>query len=391
MNYQFPVINHIDDVLPAIAGSKEFVVARRDWGTVINYLVSTPDTFPDVDSVQAAIRRECRGLLFYPDGRVMSRRLHKFFNLNERSETQLSQIDLSQPHVILDKLDGSMITPIYAIEGIRWGTKMGITHVALQAEEYAAGRSQYGELAAYCKEQELTPIFEWCSRQQRIVVDYPEDRMVLIAIRKNRSGEYISYSELVALGEQYNIEVVKTYPGTLHSMSQLVEQSSSLEDAEGWILRFDNGHMLKVKGEWYLRIHRIKELITLEKNVVDLIVNDKLDDVKPFVLEDDRYRLEEFERRFWQGFDIAVETYDRYWNSAQAAGLDRRSFAVQWMPTVQKSDPFAAQFVFGKFDGKDSRQMLLDQIRKNTGTATKINTVRHLWTGVIWSYHYEQD
>jgi hypothetical protein len=55
-----------------------------------------------------AIRRECRGLLFYPDGRIMSRRLHKFFNVNERDETQVHRIDLGQPHVILEKLDGCL-------------------------------------------------------------------------------------------------------------------------------------------------------------------------------------------------------------------------------------------------------------------------------------------
>ncbi len=39
MNYQFPVIKNISQVLPLIAERKEFVVAVKDGYTVINYVV----------------------------------------------------------------------------------------------------------------------------------------------------------------------------------------------------------------------------------------------------------------------------------------------------------------------------------------------------------------
>ena len=51
----------------------------------------------------------------------------KFFNVNEREETLIQHIDFSQPHLILEKLDGSMITPFEVDSRIRWGTKMGLT------------------------------------------------------------------------------------------------------------------------------------------------------------------------------------------------------------------------------------------------------------------------
>jgi len=130
MGHQFPKIRHIDDVRPAIEGRDEFIIAERDWGYVINYMVNMPDSFPPVNTVvadievisaiedfvgyqvvydlHAALRRECRGMLFYPDGRIMARRYHKFFNVNERDETQAHLLDLNRSHVILEKLDGSM-------------------------------------------------------------------------------------------------------------------------------------------------------------------------------------------------------------------------------------------------------------------------------------------
>lgn len=391
MDYQFPRIERLEDVLPAIEGRDEFVVAQREWGTVVNYVVSMADTFPEVNNEMDAVRRECRGILFYPDGRIMSRRLHKFFNVNERDETAAHKIDLGRPHVILEKLDGSMITPVFTAAGVRWGTKMGITDVSMQAEVFVAKNPQYAVLADECLDRGLTPIFEWCSRKQRIVVDYPADRLVLIAMRDNVTGAYASYDELRAWCEQYGIEVVKAYAGTTANMEHLITETRAAEGIEGWIIRFDDGQMLKVKGDWYVRIHKTKDNLTLEKNVIDLIVNEKIDDVKPFMLDEDRERVEQFEAEFWKGVAYQVELYDRYWASVQAAGMDRKTYALNWMPTIQANDSFAPQFVFGKFGDKDSRQMILDQIRKNVNTQTKIDSVRHLWNGARWNYNFEGD
>lgn len=202
MHYPFPKIETINDVLPSIEGRDEFVVANREHYTVINYLVSMDDTFPEIANPSEmtetdrhyAIRRECRGLIFDTDGKIISRRLHKFHNVGEREETQINKIDLSKPHVILEKLDGSMVTPISIGGNIRWGTKMGITEVALGAEEFVAKNPQYQELARWCILNDKTPIFEWVSRKQRIVIDYAEDDLILLAIRDNVTGEYMPYS-----------------------------------------------------------------------------------------------------------------------------------------------------------------------------------------------------
>jgi RNA ligase len=419
MDYQFPRIECLDDVLPAIEGRDEFIVARREWGTVVNYMVSMADTFPPVsddeywcpgcklpmsetagcgsqrcpDSVNlAAIRRECRGLLFYPNGQIMSRRLHKFFNVNERDETAAHKIDLNKQHVILEKLDGSMITPMFMPDGsIRWGTKMGITEVSMQAEEFVAGNPQYAEFADLHIDLGQTPIFEWCSRKQRIVVDYPTDSLVLIAIRDNTTGEYKSYAQMRTYAESYGIDLVKAYPGTSDSMAHLIAETRAMEDAEGWIIRFDDGQMLKIKGDWYVRIHKTKDNLIWEKNVVDLLINEKMDDVKPYMLDEDIRRVELFETDFWIGINDAVNRYESYFQQVLSSELDRKAYAQQWMPTIVKQDSFAPQFVFSRFDGKDPRQLVIDQIRKNTGSQTRIDSVRDMWGGAKWTYSFEND
>jgi RNA ligase len=391
MDYQFPRIERLDDVLPAIEGRDEFIVAQREWGTVVNYLMSMADTFPAVDTPLDAIRRECRGILFYPDGRIMSRRLHKFFNVNERDETAAHLIDLGRPHVILEKLDGSMITPVFTEAGVRWGTKMGLTDVGMGAEVFVAQHPQYQELALQCLEGGQTPIFEWCTRKQRIVVDYPDDRLVLIAIRDNITGEYMAYPYLQFIGEQYGIEVVKAYAGTTENMQHLIDETRGAEGIEGWIIRFDDGQMLKVKGEWYVRIHKAKDALVHEKNVVEMLVNEAVDDVKGFLLDEDRKRVEAFETDFWIGIADTVRKYEDYFQALQAINMDRKTWAIEHMPAVQKQNPFTPAVVFGMFDSKDVRKMVLDAVRKNMGTQTKVDAVRLLWGGAKWNYSFDGD
>ena len=403
MRYQFPIIQHLDDVRPAIEGRDEFIIAERDWGYVVNYMVVMADTFPEVKTAggsaamreeatrHKAIRRECRGLLFHKDGTIMARRLHKFFNINERDETQFYEIDFDQPHVILEKLDGSMITLVVTDAGLRWGTKMGITEVSMGAEEFVAHNPHYAKFAADLIERGLTPIFEWCSRKQRIVVDYPEDRLVLIAVRNTVTGEYMSYEALETFAEMLDIDVVKSYEGTAKSMAHLMDETKDAEGIEGYIIRFDDGHMLKIKGEWYLRIHKTKDNLTFEKNVVDLLVNEKMDDAKPFMMQEDRERVEQFETEFWSGVADAVNKYEKYFQMVLAAGLDRKRYALEWMPTVKANDPFAPTFVFARFNGKDPRELIVEEIKKNTGTQTKIDSVRELWGNARWNYRFNGD
>jgi RNA ligase len=302
-----------------------------------------------------------------------------------------AKIDLSRPHVILEKLDGSMITPVYTEAGIRWGTKMGITDVSMQAEVFVARTGGYRDFAEQCRVEGVTPIFEWCSRKQRIVVDYPEDQLVLIAIRDNVTGAYVPYETMVGLGTYWHIPVVRAYAGTTANMEHLIAETRASEGMEGWIIRFDDGQMLKIKGEWYLRIHKTKDGLTQEKNVIDMIINEKLDDVKPFMLEEDRRRVEAFESEFWTGVADSVEIYERYFQSAVSSGLDRKAYALQWMPTIKDNDPFAPPYVFARFDGKDPRTLILEAIRKNIGTQTRVDAARTLWRGARWDYNFDGD
>ena len=84
-------------------------------------------------------------LFLIKDGNILSRRFHKFFNVGEREETLIDKIDLNQPHTILEKLDGSMVTPIINPDTgeLFWGTKMGRTDISEDVAEFVEDKPEY--------------------------------------------------------------------------------------------------------------------------------------------------------------------------------------------------------------------------------------------------------
>ncbi len=398
MNYEFPLINNISDVLPAIEGRDEFVVAEKEGYTVINYNVMMADTFPDIvddlggwnitaDKANeiAAIRRELRGIIFDSlTGDIIRRPFHKFFNVNERDETQDHRIDLSQPHAILEKLDGSMIAPFIVNGEMIWGTKMGATDVAKPVEEFVKNNPHYLSFANWMLSMNLTPIFEWCSRKQRIVLDYKEDQLILTAIRHLHDGHYVNRESMIGFAEDGgNIPVVRAFdPQT--DMKAFLEYVRDLEDLEGFVVRFDDGHMLKLKCHWYIQIHKAKEAILQDRNIVELILEEHLDDVKAHLPAEDRDRLTQFESDVNRGVRDIVNRVVNILHGLSVTGTDRKTFALDIAPEF---DNFIRPILFKNFDlaPLDANAVIKiaadvrNTIRNNLGRTAKYEAIRNSW------------
>jgi RNA ligase len=384
MNYEFPTINNIGDVLPAIEGRDEFTVAVKEGYTVINYNVMMADTF------DCPIRRECRGIIFdTATGDIIRRPFHKFFNVNEREETQDHAVDLSRGHAILEKLDGSMIAPFIVNGEMIWGTKMGATDVAKPVEKFIEAHSEYRIYAKFMLSRGYTPIFEWCSRKQRIVLDYSEDQLILTAIRDVVSGRYMSRDLMIINAENYNIPVVRTWDIGLQmdnkTMNSFVSYVRDLEDLEGFVVRFDDGHMIKLKCDWYVQIHKAKEAILQDRNIVELILDDKLDDIKAHLPAEDRDRLTYFESQINSRIiDKAAHLSDAT-NREQYMG-DRKYFALN---RAQEYNSYSKAIVFALWDDNSyerSSELVRRTIRNNIGRNTKWEELRDHWfEGVIYN------
>ena len=279
----------------------------------------------------------------------------------------------------------SMIRPVPIGDTYRLGTKMGITDVAMQAEVWLTSHPNYNKFICECIFNECTPIFEWCSRKQRIVIDYPEDRLVLTAIRNNATGQYLNIVGLRSYATAFDLDIVREYVGTVKSMESLLAETQDLQGQEGWIIRFDDGHMLKLKGKEYVTIHKAKDNILREWGVIELILDEKSDDIKPFLLDEDRVKLEEFETAFWHGIQDTAAKWDlAYYDTKQMFGTDRKGFALDWAPRFDQSLRGA---IFKAWDdsGFNFREYLIEVVRKSLSTQAKIDATRHLWGDAKWN------
>lgn len=392
MKYRFPVIETIDDVLPAIEGRSEFVVAEREGHTIINYNLMMNDTFPDViladpddpkrafEARCAMIRRECRGITFDSDGRIIRRPLHKFFNINERVEVQVDNLDLTTiDYIILDKLDGSMIAPYIIGDRMIFGTKMGDTDVAFHPTKFAHDNPNYLAFSNASISRNYTPIFEWCSRKQRIVIDHPEDQLILTAVRHMHSGEYMSYAEMKEIESQLNIPVVGAND-LGHNINKIILYTKNLVDAEGFVIRTPYGHMSKAKSDWYVAIHKAKEAILWDRNIVELILDNNLDDVKAHLPIEDRDRIQKFEDDITSSIKLrASSIYRNVIKFVDDMKIDRKTFALEY---AKHFDSTTKSLIFSLWDDNSHERafdLVINTIRKNLTKNTNYNILRQNW------------
>ncbi len=361
-----PVIRHIDDVLPHIAAKPEIVVGYRDDYTMIDYVYAAHGTF---DNVYA---RECRGLKFAPDGRLLARPYHKFHNLNENEDYQEHAIDFSQPHVMLDKLDGSMVHTIALGGRLRLMTRKGFSEVALKAQQWLDAQPEVGNqvTSAYgllfggtYPASHFTHCFEYVAPHNQIVVFYEEETLILTAIRHIETGLYVPYADLVAEAQRCGVPVVQPYP--LSAFDEAAVRADP--DNEGLVVRFANGSMVKVKADIYCTKHGAVDSVSHCHGVLELAFANVLDDVLPNLAGEFKQRVIDYRDAFFHALDItkarlitAVEEYDH---------LDQKEFAL----TI-KDHPWRG-LMFGYRKSRDADQVVDDYVKRTSFKGKRVQEV----------------
>lgn len=343
------IINHIDDVWPIVKDHKEFMLLIKDGYQVIDYVNSIPNkTFPKRGDPSWELLRECRGLIFDSKGILISRPLHKAFNWGEYPSEDRLYKDKWLEAEVMDKLDGSLIRPLPLEGSWRLATRKGLTDVSAMAEahlERSGEKKKYFDFFNYCWNLKITPIFEYCSRDNRVVIDHPEDKLVLLALRAMYSGIYLPHNLVLLMEHERGIPVCPIYRGLQreeNDIDSFLNEIRMLKDAEGVVLRWPDGHMVKVKAEDYCNLHRTKSYIDNERSVVACILTDMMDDLYPLLSPSQNERVKKYHTQFWEGFFTSKEALEKYIEEGIQYATDRRTFAVdyvnhlpqQWRPIL---------------------------------------------------------
>jgi RNA ligase len=294
----FKHITHISDVQPHVAHKEEIRFYKQPNGITMSlYLFMDSKTF---DSPEA---RECRGAAFDEEGNLVSRPLHKFFNMGEKDYLTPEKLkERTDVAAVFDKLDGSMVATAWVKGDMVWRSKKSFDSDIVK--------------------------FELTHPKAQIVVPQDKAQMRLLHVRDNLTGLYVMLSPDHWVHEAIEVLKVPVVPRHKMPMEQVIDSLETMEYAEGYVVQFMDGDMVKMKCPWYTRLHRSITFLR-ERDIAVLAVNEQLDDMKQHMREVgiSLEKVEEVEARL-KGILLGIESeIDALYQDDKH--LDKKSFAMK--------------------------------------------------------------
>lgn len=198
----------------------------------------------------------------------------------------------------------------------------------------------------------------------------------------------MNYLELI---EQYNIPVVKAVN---FNFSEAKAELKTNQMDEGFIVRFNDGHMLKLKTEWYLLLHKTMEHLSSEKDVIRIVLDNLIDDAKAFMPADLIKKVDDFGKKIFDSMTVmataiawdVLATYDNTNGS-------RKAFAeyVNAQVIGHQDIYFRAFTILSGDENIDTTKfhfmvydLILEKVKKNLGSSTNVEKIRALIGGHKW-------
>jgi RNA ligase len=211
---------------------------------------------------------------------------------------------------------------------------------------------------------DTTYLFEIIYPENKIVVDYGQDeKLVLIgAIHTQTGDEYDIHNEWF---EDLGFEVVKKYPKvkSYESLKKFIPDTK-----EGYVVKFSNGDRIKIKGEEYLKLHKlisnvsttaIWEMLSEGRDVLELLkdVPDELYKKVKMYIRDLRYTyfsLGEYAGKTHDGF-----RYGKFGDKDPEP--TKKEFAEFLM--LNNFEPVIRAICFSMWDKKDYDKIIWKHIK----------------------------
>jgi RNA ligase len=209
----------------------------------------------------------CRGLIFdmRPDPPTIAAvPFKKFWNVGQRPELSVDALaKKGMPVDIREKLDGSLgILYLDASGRIAVSTRGSLESdqakwaTAWVNDPANHSDGSYDALCFVIEGMGLTPLVEIIYDANRIVVPYDYEGLCALAMIERSSGRVLGLNECSSM---FPLAFRTACADTMTSLDELLTAAHNLPyDHEGWVVRWSDGTMAKVKGDEYVRIHRIR-------------------------------------------------------------------------------------------------------------------------------------
>jgi T4 RnlA family RNA ligase len=282
----------------------------------------------------------CRGLVTNSKGEIIARPFRKFFNMEEGKHTPTSEFE------VYEKMDGSLGIFFYYNNEPVFATRGSFT-----SDQAIKGReilNKYNwEQGTY---EGYTYLFEIIYPENRIVVDYNGlEELVVLGVVETATGKECNCDEMVNEG----FVLVKKYDG-IKDYSTLKSMISN--DAEGYVVRFSNGERMKIKGEEYLRLHKIMTNVSTTAiweimsngGDIDAILKDVPDEFYKKI----KSYVSTLKYGYYQYWNQLGKTYD-YFRFGKYGDIEVEPTKKQFAEHIKNHHPIAKSIMFAMWDGKD--------------------------------------
>ena len=296
------------------------------------------------------ITLQTRGLVTDNKGNVIAQPFKKFFNIEEKKFTPTENFE------VYEKMDGSLGI-LFFYEG-QWviATRGSFTSdQAVKAQEILKSKYLVESIP-----KGYTTLFEIIYPENRIVVDYGnEESLVVLGMTSRMSGKEMDYNSLLSIHNESGMPVVKRYDG-IEDYSLLKKMVSNTH--EGFVVKFSNGERIKVKGEEYLRLHKIMTNLSTTAVWEVLSNGGDMENLLKDVPDEFYKKIKEYEKTLRYGFYQVSEycgKFHDYFKYGKYNDKENEPTKKEFAEHVMKNcHPPYRPVVFTMWDGKPYKHFI---------------------------------
>lgn len=266
------------------------------------------------------VTMQCRGLVTWSDqDGILARPFKKFFNWEENKHTPTKYFD------VYEKMDGSLIIAFHL-----WGSWILASRGSFTSDQAkAASKLFYNKYGSVGMNTDATYLFEYTAPTNRIVVDYgPEEELTLLGAIRTEDGFEAPWWHLELVAKSNGFNLIKKFDG-VKDFQEL--KNSIRNNEEGFVIRFYNGDRMKIKGEEYLRLHKIMTNVSTTSIWEILSSGGDMEEMLKDVPDEFYQKIKEEIKDLAIRFDNIRKDYLQYYTDIvfKVGTEDRRTFAEE--------------------------------------------------------------
>lgn len=329
------------DLMNLCQNSDAFYYADQAWHDqmfrIFSYRLASYTEFQQRNAI------ECRGHSFRIDAagnalELVSLPMQKFWNDGENPNTM--DLDYSKHNIdsIMDKLDGSLISTVKTLSGMRLKSKTSLNSVQAKDACELLNTEDYTALRQYCSNMSslgYTVNMEYCAPTNVIVIMHTEPSLRVLNVRRHSDGQYVSRKDILKMvPTQFVVQALDIPDDSV----QFVKSIADMTGIEGYIIVLKNGLFVKHKTVQYVNMHHIVSNLNSPKRLYELIVTETTDDVIPLIKENTYLMnmLEVSTKNIRHVMVNMMNTVDTFYEQNKA--LDRKSFAILGLDQLSRHE-----------------------------------------------------